>query len=106
MLCSALTLRVPGGPANAKRNVWGGALFQRAIGAELYGRQEDHGVARTADPFQRQRDALAWRASVVTHGICIEIWSGRWDRTRDDDLRRLVDQLVEPITAEYLRSAG
>ncbi len=45
----------------------------------------------------RQRDALAWRASVVTHGICIELWSGRWDRTTDKDLWRLVDQLVEPI---------
>jgi AcrR family transcriptional regulator len=54
----------------------------------------------------RQRDALAWRASVVTHGICIEIWSGRWDRTDDEALRRLVDQLVEPITAAYLREAG
>jgi len=53
----------------------------------------------------RQRDALAWRASVVTHGICIEIWSGRWDRTDDAALRRLVDQLVEPITAAYLRDA-
>ena len=61
---------------------------------------------RFASLSPRQRDALAWRASVVTHGICIEIWSGRWGRTRDDDLRRLVDQLVEPITAEYLRSAG
>ncbi|MEL6345220.1 MAG: TetR/AcrR family transcriptional regulator [Myxococcota bacterium] len=50
----------------------------------------------------RQRDALAWRGSVVTHGICIEIWSGRWSRTDDDALRRLVDQLVEPITAAYL----
>jgi len=54
----------------------------------------------------RQRDALAWRASVVTHGICIEIWSGRWERTSDEALRRLVDQLVEPITAAYLRDAG
>jgi len=54
----------------------------------------------------RQRDALAWRASVVTHGICIEIWSGRWTRTSDDALRRLVDQLVEPVTAAYLRDVG
>ena len=54
----------------------------------------------------RQRDALAWRASVVTHGICIEVWSGRWARTDDDSLRRLVDQLVEPITAAYLRDVG
>ena len=53
----------------------------------------------------RQRDALAWRVSVVTHGICIEIWSGRWDRTSDEALRRLVDQLVEPITAAYLADA-
>jgi|SRR5690606_6752244 len=45
----------------------------------------------------RQRDALAWRASVVAHGICIEIWSGRWTRTSDAALWRLVDQLVEPI---------
>jgi len=50
----------------------------------------------------RQRDALAWRASVVAHGICIEIWSGRWTRTDDASLRRLVDQLVEPVTAAYL----
>lgn len=62
--------------------------------------------ARFAGISARQRDALAWRASVVTHGICIEIWSGRWERTRDDDLRRLVDQLVEPITADYLRAIG
>jgi len=54
----------------------------------------------------RQRDALAWRASVVTHGICIEIWSGRWPRTDDEALRRLVDQLVEPITAAYLLQGG
>ena len=54
----------------------------------------------------RQRDALAWRASVVTHGICIEIWSGRWERTDDAALRRLVDQLVEPITATYLGDAA
>ena len=54
----------------------------------------------------RQRDALAWRASVVTHGICIEIWSGRWARTDDASLRRLVDQLVEPVTEAYLRDAG
>lgn len=45
----------------------------------------------------RQRDALAWRASVVTHGICIEIWSGRWAKTSDAALKRLIDQLVEPI---------
>jgi len=54
----------------------------------------------------KQRDALAWRASVVTHGICIEIWSGRWDRTDERSLRRMIDQLVEPITATYLRDAG
>ncbi len=48
---------------------------------------------------ERQRDALAWRASVVTHGICIEIWSGRLPRTTDEALWRLVDQLVEPIVA-------
>ncbi len=45
----------------------------------------------------RQRNALAWRASVVAHGICIEIWSGRWTKTTDAALWRLVDQLVEPI---------
>ncbi len=45
----------------------------------------------------RQRDALAWRASVVTHGICIEIWSARWTKTSDAALKRLIDQLVEPI---------
>lgn len=52
----------------------------------------------------RQRDALAWRASVVTHGICIEIWSGRWERTSEPDLRRLVDELVEPVTTAFLRA--
>ncbi|MEN0067605.1 MAG: TetR/AcrR family transcriptional regulator, partial [Myxococcota bacterium] len=61
---------------------------------------------RFGDLSPRQRDALAWRASVVTHGICIEIWSGRWARTDDEALRRLVDQLVEPITAMYLFDAG
>lgn len=50
---------------------------------------------RHLDP--RQRDALAWRASVVVHGICTEIWSGRWDKTSDAALWRLVDVLVEPI---------
>ncbi len=50
----------------------------------------------------RQRDALAWRASVVTHGICIEIWSGRWTKTTDQALWRLVDQLVDPIIAAAL----
>jgi len=51
---------------------------------------------------ERQRDALAWRAGVVAHGICIEIWSGRWDRADDDGLWRLVDQLVEPVIAAYV----
>lgn len=46
---------------------------------------------------RRQRNALAWRASVVAHGICIEIWSGRWTRTGDAALWRMVDQLIEPI---------
>ena len=50
----------------------------------------------------RERDALAWRASVVTHGICIEIWSGRWSKTTDKALWRLVDQLVEPIIQSAL----
>ena len=54
----------------------------------------------------RQRDALAWRASVVAHGICIEIWSGRWPKTDEGSLRRLVDQLVEPIAVAYLRDVG
>lgn len=54
----------------------------------------------------RQRDALAWRASVVTHGICIEVWSGRWAKTDDASLRRLVDQLVEPVTVAYLAELG
>lgn len=45
----------------------------------------------------KERDALAWRASVVTHGICIELWSGRWTKTTDMALWRLVDQLVEPV---------
>lgn len=53
---------------------------------------------------RRQRDALAWRASVVAHGICIEIWSGRWTRTSDKALWRLVDQLVEPIIDSGTRS--
>ena len=53
--------------------------------------------ARYAHLDARQRDALAWRASVVTHGICIEIWSGRWTKTSDAALKRLIDQLVEPI---------
>jgi AcrR family transcriptional regulator len=46
---------------------------------------------------RRRRNALAWRASVVAHGICIEIWSGRWTRTSDAALWRMVDQLIEPI---------
>ena len=50
--------------------------------------------------------ALAWRASVVAHGICIEIWSGRWPKTDEGSLRRLVDQLVEPIAVAYLRDVG
>ena len=54
---------------------------------------------RYAHLSARERDALAWRASVVTHGICIELWSGRWTKTSDKALWRLVDQLVEPIIA-------
>ena len=50
----------------------------------------------------RLRDAVAWRATVVTHGICIEIWSGRWERTDDASLRRLVEDLVEPVIAAFL----
>lgn len=65
------------------------------------------GSERFARLSVRERDALAWRASVVTHGICIEIWSGRWERTDDASLRRLIDQLIEPITADYLcRNVG
>lgn len=52
---------------------------------------------RYAHLSAKERDALAWRASVVTHGICIEVWSGRWTKTTDKALWRLVDQLVEPI---------
>ena len=62
------------------------------------GFSKDLGSAkRYAGLDPRQRDALAWRASVVTHGICIEIWSGRWTKTSDAALKRLIDQLVEPI---------
>ena len=50
----------------------------------------------------RQRDALAWRASVVAHGICIQIWSGRWTQTSNRSIWRLVDQLVEPIIEVFL----
>ncbi|MEC7520915.1 MAG: TetR/AcrR family transcriptional regulator [Myxococcota bacterium] len=50
----------------------------------------------------RDRDAVAWRASVVTHGICIEVWSGRWAKTSDAALRRLVADLVEPVVARFL----
>ena len=54
----------------------------------------------------RARDAVAWRATVITHGICIEIWSGRWTKTDDASLRRLVDDLVEPVIASFLRERG
>jgi hypothetical protein len=54
---------------------------------------------RFAGLTPRQRDAAAWRASVVSHGVCIEIGSGRWKRTDDAALRRLVDALVEPVIA-------
>jgi AcrR family transcriptional regulator len=50
----------------------------------------------------RQADALAWRASVVTHGICIELWSGRYDRTDEASLRRVIDELIEPVVAARL----
>lgn len=58
--------------------------------------------ARYAHLTAKQRDTLAWRASVVTHGICIEVWSGRWTKTTDAALWRLVDQLVEPIIESAL----
>ena len=61
-----------------------------------------HRSARFRHLSARQRDVLVWRTSVVVHGICIEIWSGRWDRTDDPSLWRLVDQLVEPIIVAYL----
>jgi len=57
---------------------------------------------RYAKLSPKERDALAWRASVVTHGICIEIWSERWTKTTDRALWRLVDQLVEPIIESAL----
>lgn len=50
----------------------------------------------------RERNALAWRASVVAHGIGIEIWSGRWTKTSDEALWRIVDQIVEPIVQAAL----
>ncbi|MFN3199554.1 MAG: TetR/AcrR family transcriptional regulator [Bradymonadia bacterium] len=54
----------------------------------------------------RQRNALAWRASVVAHGICIEIWSKRWTQTSDEALWRVVDQLVGPIIEGMLAHNG
>jgi len=62
--------------------------------------------ARYAALDARARDAVAWRAVVVTHGICIELWSGRWPKTDDASLRRLVDELVEPVIAAYLAGRG
>lgn len=38
----------------------------------------------------------------MSHGVCIEIGSGRWKRTDDAALRRLVDALVEPVIAAYV----
>ena len=58
--------------------------------------------SRYASLSARARDAIAWRASVVTHGICIEVWSRRWTKTKDAQLRRLVDELVEPVVAAHL----
>jgi len=57
---------------------------------------------RYASLSAKARDAVAWRASVVTHGICIEVWSARWTKTGDASLRRLVDELVEPVIASHL----
>lgn len=62
------------------------------------------GHERYASLSAKARDAVAWRATVVAHGICIEIWSGRWTKTDDDALRRLVDDLVEPVIAAHLAS--
>ena len=59
-------------------------------------------TARYAGLPSKARDAVAWRASVVTHGICIEVWSGRWAKTSDAALKRLVVELVEPVIARFL----
>ncbi|MEM1414598.1 MAG: hypothetical protein AAGH15_06850, partial [Myxococcota bacterium] len=57
---------------------------------------------RYAGLSPRARDALAWRASVIAHGIGVEVWSGRHEKTSDAALRKLVGELVEPVVAAYL----
>lgn len=58
--------------------------------------------ARYGGLSPKARDVVAWRVSVVTHGICIEIWSGRWTKTTPAALARLVDDLVEPAVRGFL----
>ncbi len=61
-------------------------------------------VPRYAALSPRARDALAWRATVVAHGLGVEVWSGRLSRVDDAALRRLIAELVEPVVAAYLAS--
>lgn len=60
------------------------------------------GVPRYASLSPRARDALAWRATLVAHGLGVEVWSGRLLRASDAALRRLIGELVEPVIVAYL----
>lgn len=45
----------------------------------------------------RQRFGLVGRASVVAHGLGVEVWSGRLSAPDDDTVKTLLTQLAVPI---------
>lgn len=52
---------------------------------------------RYADLPERARFALVGRASIVAHGVGVEVWSGRLPGLSEASLRQLIEQLANPL---------
>ncbi len=68
-----------------------------AIRLELAARMADHPAYSALD--QQARFALVGRASMVLHGVGLELWSGRLRADTPQLRRELVQQLVLPVIA-------
>ena len=55
--------------------------------------------------YRPASSALVGRASIVMHGLGVELWSGRLSAPDDADLVRLVEQFALPVVAAA-RDAG
>ncbi len=68
---------------------WGPVRRQLAV------RMGEH--PRYAALPERARFALVGRASIVAHGVGVEVWSGRLPRLDRPALTRLIEQLANPL---------